>query len=69
MNSLVAHTIILNLYYNKILVLFFVFLIGIHSMEGWTATAGHGVTRKRSIKRLKHTGNMFRKILKLKGVY
>ena len=36
------------------------FLIGIHSMQGWTATTSHGVTRKWSIKRLKHTGNLFK---------
>ena len=36
------------------------FKIGIHSMQGWTATTRHGVTRKRSTKRLKHTGNHFR---------
>ena len=29
--------------------------IGIHSMQGSTANARHGVTRKRSTKRLKHT--------------
>ena len=32
------------------------FLIGIHSMQGRTATTRHEVTRKRSTKRLKHTG-------------
>ena len=37
------------------------FLIGIHSMEGWTATTRHGVTRKRSTKRLQHRRNLFRK--------
>ena len=36
------------------------FKIGIHSMQGWTATSRHGVTRKRSTKKLKHTGNPFR---------
>ena len=35
------------------------FLIGIHSMWGWTTTARHGVTRKRSTKGLKHTENLF----------
>ena len=30
---------------------------GIHSMQGWTATTGHGATRKRSTKILKHTRN------------
>ena len=44
------------------------FLIGIHSMQGWTATTRHGVTRKRNTKRLKHTGNLFRKNLQLKDV-
>ena len=34
--------------------------IGIHPMQGWTATTRHRVVRKRSIKRLKHTGNLFR---------
>ena len=48
---------------------FFFFSIGIHSMmQGWTATTRHGVTRKRSTKRLKHTGNLFRKNLQLKDV-
>ena len=28
-----------------------IFLIGIHSMQGWAATARHGVTRKRSKKK------------------
>ena len=27
------------------------FFIGIHSMQGWTATTRHGVTRKRSPKK------------------
>ena len=44
------------------------FLIGIRSMQGRTATIRHGVTRKRSTKRLKHTGNLFRKNLQLKDV-
>ena len=41
------------------------FKIGIYSMQGWTATARHGVTRKRSTKRLQHTANLFRKNLQL----
>ena len=41
------------------------FLIGVHSMQGWTATTRHGVTRKRSTKRLKHAGNLFTKNLQL----
>ena len=44
------------------------FEIGIHSLQDWTTTVGHGVTRKRTTKRLKHTGNLFRKNLQLKGV-
>ena len=39
-----------------------IFLIGIHSMQG-TTTTRHGVTSKRSAKRLKHTWNLFRKNL------
>ena len=38
---------------------------GIHSMQGWTATTRHRVTRKRSTKMLKHKGNRFRKNLQL----
>ena len=45
-----------------------VFMIGIHSMQGWTATIKHGDTRKRSTRRLKHQGNLFRKSLQLKDV-
>ena len=44
------------------------FLVGIHSMQGWTATTRHGVTKKRTTKRLKHTGNLFRKNLQLNNV-
>ena len=44
------------------------FFNGIHSMQGWTATMRHGVTRKRSTKRLEHTGNLFRKNLQLKNM-
>ena len=36
------------------------FLIGIDSIQGWTTTLRHEFTRKRSIKRLQHTGNLFR---------
>ena len=43
-------------------------LIGIYSMEGWTATTRHGVIRKRSTKRLKNIENLFRKNLQLIGV-
>ena len=45
-----------------------IFLIGIHSMQGLTETSRHGVKRKRSTKRLKHTGNLFRKNLQLKDI-
>ena len=44
------------------------FLVGIHSMQGLTATARNGDIRKRSIKRLKDTRNQFRKNLQLKDV-
>ena len=43
-------------------------LIGVHSMQSWTANTRHGVTRKRSTKILKHTENLFRKNLQLKDV-
>ena len=38
-------------------------------MQGSTATTRYGVTRKRSTKRLKHTGNLFRKNLQLIAFY
>ena len=41
----------------------YLFLIGIHSLHGLTATTRHGVARKRSTKRLKHTANLFKKNL------
>ena len=44
------------------------FLIGIHSMQGWTATTRHGVTGKEAQKRLHDTENLFRKNLQLKDV-
>ena len=47
---------------------FYIFLTGIHSMQCWTATTRNGVTRKRSTKRLNHTGNLFRKNVQLKYV-
>ena len=37
-------------------------------MQSWATTTRHGVTRKRSTKRLKDTGNLFRKKEQLKGV-
>ena len=43
------------------------FLIWIHSMQGWTATTRHEVTRKKHIK-VKNKGNLFRKNLQLKDV-
>ena len=36
-------------------------------MQSWTATTRHIVTGKRSTETLMHTGNMFRKNLKLKS--
>ena len=41
---------------------------GIHSIQDWTATTRHGVTGKSNTKRLKHTGNLFRKSPHLIGV-
>ena len=42
---------------------------GTYSMQDWTATTRHGFTKKRNTKRVKHTGNMFRKNLQMEGVY
>ena len=42
--------------------------IGIHSMQGWTASTRHGVTTKRDPKRSKHTGKLFRKNPQLIGL-
>ena len=60
--------LVLNLaYWNpfslKVALMKLIFLVGIHYMQGGTATAKHGVLRKRSAKRLKHTANIFRKNL------
>ena len=63
--NLAAQRPILNLSHPMLI---FLFLIMIHSMQGWTATTRQGVTRKRSIKRLQHIGNLFRKNLQLKDV-
>ena len=41
----------------------------IHSMKGQIATTRHGVTRKRTTKRLKDKGNLFRKSLQLQGLF
>ena len=46
----------------------FFFLIGIHSVQGWTATTSYGITRKEAQKRLKETENLFRKNLQLEHV-
>ena len=45
-----------------------VFLFGIHSMQSYTVTKRHKVTRKTKTKRLKDTGNLFRKNPQLKDV-
>ena len=50
----------------KFVVVVFLFLIGIHSIQGGTATTRHGVTRKEAQKRLQDTENLFRKNLQLK---
>ena len=47
---------------------FFFFFIGIHSMQGWTATTRYGITRKRNTKGLRHKWNLFRKNVQLKDV-
>ena len=50
----------------KLILIFF--LIGINSMQGWTATTRHGLTRKEAQKILQDTENLFRKNLQLKDV-
>ena len=50
----------------KFVVVVFLFLIGIHSIQVGTATMRHGVTRKEAKKRLQDTENLFRKNLQLK---
>ena len=45
-----------------------IFLVRIHSMQGWAASISYGVTRKRSTKRLKLTVELFWKNLQIKGV-
>ena len=44
------------------------FLIGVHTMQDWTATTRHGVTKKEAQKRLQDTENLFKKNLQLKDV-
>ena len=44
------------------------FLIGIYSMQGWTATTRHAVKRKRNTERSRHTRNLFIKNLQLKDI-
>ena len=46
----------------------FFFLIGIHSMQSWTATMRDRVTNKKKYKTLNHAGNQLRKGLQMKGV-
>ena len=58
----------LSLFFCFVFFLLFFFLIGIQSMQGWTATMRHEVTQKRSTKRLKFTEKCFWKNLQLKGV-
>ena len=53
---------------NMIIYLMIFFLTEIHSMQGWTATMMHGVTKKEAQKRLQDTENLFRKNLQLKDV-
>ena len=48
--------------------IFFKKKIGVHSMQCWTATMRHVVTRKEAQKRLQDAENLFRKNLQLKDV-
>ena len=57
---------VFSTFYWILVYIFVFFLIGIHSMQDWTATTRHGVTRKRTTKRLKDTWNQITKNLQLK---
>ena len=46
---------IVSISQDKIILYLFFILIGIHSMQGWTATKIHGVTRKEAQKILQDT--------------
>ena len=59
---------VLHIYDHDLLIYLSYFSIRIYSMQGWTATTRHGVTRKRNTKRIRHTGSQFRKNLQLKDV-
>ena len=60
-------TLKINLFVAYIYIYIYI-LIGIHSMEGSTATMRHRVIRKEEQKRLQDTENLFRKNLQLKDV-
>ena len=47
-------------------ILIALFQIGIHSIQGWTVTKRHGVTRKKTEKLI---GKLFRNEPKMKGFY
>ena len=53
----------LSLSLSSLLLLLLLLLIGIHFIQGFTVTMRHGITKKRSTKRLKHAGNLFRRNL------
>ena len=44
------------------------YLIGIHSVQGGTATKRHATITMRSTKRFKHIGNLFKNNLQLEDV-
>ena len=46
-----------------------IFFTEIHFMQGRIAITRNGVTRKKSSKRINHTGDLFRKNLQLRDVY
>ena len=69
LNIIIAGFIFIYLLFIYLFIYLLIYLfIGIHSTECRTANTRHRVTRKRSTKRLKHTGNQFRKNLQLKDV-
>ena len=41
-----------NAQFDIYIYIYIFFLIGIHTIQGWTATTRHGVTRKKSAKKI-----------------
>ena len=64
----VNHCMLIILLFTLSVVRHLIFLSILLGFTQCKATTRHGVTRKKSIKRLNHIGNLFRKNLQLKDV-